>query len=123
MCFEVFWHRSCFPFWHQCWCFGVLVFNLFFDSIFHVFVAILRLEMEPINRAVGSGACGRPPKIEFRRRHRSKNLFIDSTQFLDRFGEDFEDFSARCSVVFCNTNDKCLYTCAVAEPRLAALKI
>ena len=42
--------------------------------------------------------------------------------FLDRSGDDFEDFSVRCSVVFCNTNDKCLYTCAVAEPRLAALK-
>ena len=66
-----------------------------------MFFAILRPEVEPMNRAVGSGASGRPEKIEFRRRHHSKDVFvIDSAQFLDHFGNDFGSVSARRSMVF-----------------------
>ena len=73
----------------------------------------------------GRGCWGlRPtPQIAFRRRHSSKLVFvIDSAPFLNRFGDNFKDLSARDSVLFGNKKDKCLYTCAVAELRLAALK-
>ena len=62
---------------HQCWCFGVLVFNIicWLNFPFIYFSEILRPKMEPINRAVDTGACDRPPKIAFRRRHRSKDVF------------------------------------------------
>ena len=50
-------------------------------------------------------------------------FLIDSAPFWDRFGDDFEGFSAMCSVVFCNIIDICLFNCAVAELQLAALKI
>ena len=71
-----------------------------------------------------TGACGRPQKNRVSAPPSFQGrCFIDSVPFWDRFGDDFEDFPARCSVVFCKINDKYLYTCAVAEPRLAALKI
>ena len=38
-----------------------------------------------MNRAVDPGACGRPPKIAFRRRHRSKDVF---SSIRHRFGID-----------------------------------
>ena len=80
--------------------------------------------MEPMNRPRGSrglrptpnNCVSAPPSFQ-------ESLFIDSAPLWDRFGDDFEYFSARCSVLLCNTNDKCLCACAVAEPRLAALKI
>ena len=125
---NVFWHRCCFPFGYPL---GINVRVLgcsfliwFVDCVLHIIFMILHARMEPQNRPRGYQGLRPPPTNHVRASPSFQGrLFIDSASFWDRFGDDFEDFSARCSVVFCNTNDKCLYTCAVAEPRLAALKI
>ena len=95
---------------YQCWCFGVLVFNIRCWLSFECFCCDFATEMGRISRAVGSRTCGRPPTNHVSTPPSFQgSFFIDSAQLLDRFDDDFLI--------------KCLYTCAVAEPRLAALKI
>ena len=98
-------------FWHQCSCFGVFFFYMIRWLIF----SNLREDFATQNGAheSGRGFWGLRPPLQ---NHVSpppsfqECFFIDSALFLNHFGDDFEYFSAKSSVVFCNTNDKCLYT-------------
>ena len=90
---------------------------------FHVFLVFATQNEATESAPWIPGRAADPPKSSFGAAIVPSTFFIDSAPFGDRFGDDFEDCSARCSVVFYNKNNKCLYTCAVAELRLAALNI
>ena len=95
-----------FPFWHQCSCFGVLVFCMIlvmaFLSLFRDFATQNRTPVSPPwmpgRTADPQNRVPAPPSFQGR-------FFVDSAPLVDRFGNDFEGFSARCSVVFCNILD------------------
>ena len=108
----------------------------FVDCICHVLFAILRPKTSGRGfrgmRPSRQNRVSAPPSFQGSSAW-PKSRFgaaIVPRKFFHRFGTVlgsiwrwFRRLFRRCSVVFCNTNDKCLYTCAVAEPRLAALKI
>ena len=128
MIFEVFWHRFVLfvlaPFRHQ-W-FGVLGCSFLAYLFIAIFLFFCDCATENGAHKSGRGFRGLrppPPKSFFGAAIVQRTFFYPFGKFLDRFGDDFEDFSGRCSVTFSKQNDKCIYTCAVAESRLATLKI
>ena len=129
MFFDVFWHRFCLPLWHP-FVINVVVLGWsfliwFVGCVFHVF---FNFTTQNGAHELGRGFQGVRPihKITFWRRHRFKDVFsliwhrfwIDLAMILE-----VSPLGVRCLFFFAIQLITFQYNCAMAKPRLAALKI